>query len=82
MTDASIDKTAVASGSRRGRLGLAAAVAVSLVGIWLGASYGREGPVAAAPPAGLTVGPRGVSLAAGAPQWQFLKLATAEASRT
>ena len=81
MTEDSIDKTAVASGPRRGRLGLAAAVAVSLVGIWLGASYGREGPVAAAPPAGLTVGPKGISLDAGAPQWRFLKLATAEASR-
>jgi cobalt-zinc-cadmium efflux system membrane fusion protein len=81
VTDASIDKTAVAPGARRGRLGLAAAVAVSLVAIWLGASYGREGPVAAAPPAGLTVGPKGISLDAGAPQWRFLKLATAEAAR-
>jgi len=81
MSEASLEQNDVGSGPLRGRVALVTAVAASAIAVWLAATYGRGGPVAAAPPPGLTVGPHSVSLDAGAPQWRFVKLATAEAAR-
>jgi cobalt-zinc-cadmium efflux system membrane fusion protein len=65
----------------RSRAALAAALAASVLAVWLAAGYGRDRPAAAATAAGLSVEGRRIALASDAPQWRFVKLATAEPAR-
>lgn len=62
-------------GAPRARLPvLGLAIALSALGIIAAISFHKKPPPEASAPAGMKVGPEGLSLSSGAPQWKVLKL--------
>jgi membrane fusion protein, heavy metal efflux system len=78
--DALSDDTTVAqpgNGRSRRRLWIGA-TAMAVASVWLAARWSPAGPRVPPPPPGLTVGKDDLTIAADAPQWQLLKLGTAQ----